>query len=194
MIKKLLHITACLFLTTLFIISCKKEFSFEGTRPYVPAPVDTIKPILPPAPWICPSCIGKDVQIEKKWSLFIDGAFFCGDVDTAIVIAPDRSGFTFFGPSSCSVDSGLVFTVFLNGEFLNKDIRNLVTQNVSFFYYDKIGQTIAYASRRDIPFSFAIESYVHQTRTATGNFSGPVTKANGAIGYINSGKFKIQLK
>jgi hypothetical protein len=193
MIKKLLHITACIFVTALFIISCKKEHSFEGTRPYVPAPIDTTKPILPPAPWICPACIGKDVQIEDKWSFFIDGSFLCGDIDTAIVIAPDRSGFTFFGPSSCSVDSGMVFTVFLNGEALNKDLRNFTTQNIAFYYYDNVGQTLAYISKRNIPFSFTIESYAHQTRTAIGNFSGPVIKANGVPGYISSGKFKVKL-
>jgi hypothetical protein len=131
MIKKLLHITTCFSLLLSFLVSCKKEYSFEGTRPYVRA--DTVKPILPPVPWICPACIGKDAQIDKKWSFYIDGSFLCGDIDTAIVIAPERNGFTFFGPSSCSLDSGMVFTVFLDGEILNKDIRNVTTQNIAFF-------------------------------------------------------------
>jgi hypothetical protein len=191
MIKKLLHITACLFLTALFIISCKKEYSFEGSRPYIRA--DTIKPILPPVPWICLSCIGKDAQIEDKWSFYNDGSFLCGDIDTAIVITPERNGFTFFGPSSCSADSGMVFTVFLNGEVLNKDLRNLTTQNIAFYYYDNIGHTFPYASRRNNPFTFTIESYIHQTHVAIGTFSGPVIKPNGTGSVISSGKFKVKL-
>ncbi len=160
----------------------------------MPAPVDTIKPILPPSPWICPACIGEDVQIEDKWSFYIDGSFLCGDIDTAIVITPERNGFTFFGPSSCSSDSGMVFTVFLNGELLNKDIYNFTTQNIAFYYYDNIGQTLAYTSKRSIPFSFTIESYVHQTHVAIGTFSGPVVKPNGVAVTVTSGKFKVKLK
>jgi hypothetical protein len=189
MIKKLLHITACLFLTGFFIMSCKKEYSFEGSRPPVLLLPDTIKPILPSAPWICPTCIGKDVQLNKKWSFYIDSSFFCGDIDTAIV-APSRNGFTFFGPYSCSVDSGMVFSVFLNNEVLNKDLSNVTTRTVSFYYYDNIGYTFPYFSSRSNPFTFTIERYVHQTRTATGYFSGLIVRPNGVSSKLHSENLK----
>lgn len=192
MIKKLLHITTGLFLTGLFIISCKKEYSFEGSRPFVPTPVDTIKPILQPSSWVCPACIGKDAQLDKKWSFYIDSSFFCGDIDTAIVM-PGRNSFTFFGPYSCSIDSGMVFSVSLNNEILNKNLYNVTTQKVSFYYYDNIKLTFPYYTRRGNPFTFTIESYIHQTRTATGYFSGIVGKPNGTNSKLSSGKFKIQL-
>jgi hypothetical protein len=91
---------------------CKKEYSCEAcNRINLP---DTNTTNNNPQPYICPSCIGADDFIENRWSLSNGGDFYCGIIDTAIA-APARNGFTFYGPSLCSTDSGLVMTINTEG-------------------------------------------------------------------------------
>jgi len=186
--EKILHILAVsLLLLLIFNSGCAKEYSYEGGNVIT----DTVNPPNPVA-WVCPDCIGKDTQIESKWSFHNDNFFYCGTIDTAIV-NPERTGFTFFGPSSCSIDSGMVITVYLDGYVLNKDINNITTQKAGFYYYDNVTPTIMLITRQAIPFTVTIDSYIHQTRMATGTFGGTVYRTNGASSYISSGKFKVKL-
>lgn len=172
-----------------FIIeSCEKEYSYEGG--IVPASIDTNTNITTP-PYICASCIGADDFIEGKWSFYNGGNFFCGIIDTAIA-APQRNGFTFFGPSACSADSGLVLTISTEPEILNQDIFNSSTIKVGMYYYDNAGQTYPFMTRPGFNFSLTIVSYIHQNRIMTGNFSGFVFKPNGQQTSL-SGKFKLKI-
>jgi hypothetical protein len=173
-------------------IGCAKEYSFEGT---VAPPVRTDTTIItpPPPPYFCQSCVGKDAYEENRWSFYEGNIFYCGIIDTAIV-APLRGGFTFFGPSACSPDSGSVYTVsFENGLRLDRDMTNISTPRGSFYYYDNPGQTFLYMNISNIPFTFVIQTYDHQTKMATGTFSGSVRNAAGTGRNISGGKFKVRL-
>ena len=179
------------FVPLLFIIhsGCVKVYSYEGR--YSVIVTDTIKPG-DTAPWICPACIGRDTLQESKWSFHNWNVFLCGSIDTAIV-NPERTAFTFFGPSACSVDTGIIISAFLEGIVLNKDLYNFTSQHGAFYYYDNVRQTTIFISRQTNPFSVTIDSYIHQTRMATGTFNGPVFRTNGGASYVFSGKFKVKL-
>src|SRR6266487_2054254 len=115
-----------------FNLSCAKEYSFEGADTL--AVNDTI--IVPPAHlWICPACIGQDKQIEAKWSFHNDSSFSCGMIDTAIV-NQERTAFTFFGPSACSKDTGMIIDVFLGGGAMDRDLYNVTSKEGGSYYYD----------------------------------------------------------
>ena len=50
-----------------------------------------------------------------------------------------KTDFTFFGPSACSVDTGIVVSVYLPVA-LDRDQFNLTTQQTAFYYYDHMLQ------------------------------------------------------
>lgn len=184
MIKSCVHI---IFLVAIITVSCKKEYSYEGGDPVV---IDTTVNNIP-APYICSSCIGADDYIEGKWSFYHGGNFYCGMIDTAIA-TPARDGFTFFGPSSCSPDSGLVMTINIEPTILNQDVFNSTTIKVGMYYYDNVGQTYPFMTRPGFNFSLTIKSYIHQTRIMNGNFNGFAFKPNGEQVSL-SGKFKLKI-
>jgi hypothetical protein len=122
----------------------------------------------------------------------MENTIACGKLDTAIVIN-NRTVFTFFGPSSCSIDTGIVVTVYLQNDTLNRDIPYLYTNKVSFFYYDRVTPSYILISQVYSPFSLILENYDHQTRLATGSFSGTALAPDNHFVNISSGKFKVKL-
>ncbi|TMI62512.1 MAG: hypothetical protein E6H07_13925 [Bacteroidetes bacterium] len=166
---------------------CIKEYSVEGVPPVI---IDTIQP--PVAIYVCPSCPGNETFIENKWSMRDDTLLRCGIIDTAIV-APDRTGFTFYGPSACSADTGIVMTIIFDTIHLNRDLTNITSRFAAFYYYDNVGQTYIYMSKQQNPFTVIIDSYNHQTRLASGTFSGFGYRTPGGGSAIRSGKFKMKL-
>jgi hypothetical protein len=187
MIKRITNITS--LFVVLFFFSCEKEYSYEGGN--ILPERDSIIINSTPQPYVCSSCAGADNYTEGKWSFYNNDTFYCGIVDTAIA-APDRNGFTFFGPSSCSVDSGLVLTISIEPNFLTKDFFNLTTNRVGLYYYDNIGQTHPFVTQPAFTFSFIIDSYLHQTKMMTGRFSGMVFTPNGDATTL-FGKYKVKL-
>ena len=187
MIKSSINII--LLTIVLILLSCEKEYSYEGG--ITPIIIDTGTIHISPKPFVCASCIGADNYTEGKWSFYNADTFYCGIIDTAIA-TPDRNGFTFFGPSSCSIDSGLVLTINIEPNFLTHDLFNTTTNRAGLYYYDNIGQTHPFVTHAGIPFSFTIESYIHQTRMMTGRFSGTVFKPNGEPATLN-GKYKVKM-
>jgi hypothetical protein len=190
MLRNILNkILLLLFSFIPFFTSCEKEYSYEGG----PTPIVLNPPgSSTPAAWSCPACKDKDVYEELKWSFFNNTSFYCGIIDTAIA-TPERNGFTFFGPSSCSADSGMVITVYLQPVVLNRDLYNITTAKVGFYYYDNAGQTHPFITRTDFPFSLTIESYIHQAKLMTGRFGGTVFRPNGEATILSSGKFKVRI-
>jgi hypothetical protein len=168
---------------------CRKEYSYEGGD-MAPVINDTVVNNTT-QPYMCPGCVGADDYIDGKWSFYNGSNFFCGIVDTAIA-APARDGFTFFGPSTCSADSGLVMTINIEPTILNKDVFNSTTIKAGMYYYDNAAQTYPFMTQPGLYFSLTIESYIHQTRIMTGKFSGYVFRANGQQTNL-SGKFKIKV-
>ena len=178
------------FVSFLFLIAgCKKEYSCEacGTTTIMDTTTHNT-----PLPYICPGCIGGDDFIENKWSLSSGSSFYCGRIDTAIA-APARNGFTFFGPSSCSIDSGLVLTISTEPVILDKDVFNSTTTRVGMYYYDNVAQTYPFMTQPGFQFSVTIESYIYQTKMMTGKFNGIVVKPNGGQTNVQ-GKFKMKIR
>ncbi len=198
-IQKLLNITWIVFIFYLPVAGlsgCAKEYSYEGGPT-----IDTLIHIdtIPVAdthsasvfgfPY-CEGCRNKDDFIAFTWNFKTDTSLLCGGVTNA-VITPERTGFTFFGPSTCSADTGLVMTVFLNGGALNRDQTNITTNLVTFQYYDNTTFTDIFNSGlRTI--SFTIDSYIHSTGIAKGRFRGSVRAKNNNVVEIKDGKFVIQ--
>ena len=183
--------TIRLFIFLLFlvcsVIACQRELYFD-TSPSTPAvgtPPSSAEHQLP----FCINCIGNDFFEENKWNMKADTTLLCGDIDTAI-INHTRDAFTFFGPSACSGDTGLVITAFLTPFSLARDTTNMHLDKVSFHYYEPGGYI--FLSRTSSPFSLTILTYDHQSRLATGSFEGYAYRQNGLTSYINSGKFKVK--
>lgn len=183
----------------LYISSCEKEYSYEGgnTAPVVVIPVDTTDSVDtvvfdPGALPNCPFCLDViDVQISS-WSFKTGNSLLCGEVDTAFVLNLERSSFTFFGPSFCGADTGLIFTVSLGTVGLNGDLENLVAANAIFYYYHT-NQPYVLLSHADQPFSLTITNYSHTTKIATGTFSGTGFRADGRAVNVSNGKFKFKI-
>lgn len=180
-----LHTIAAIFVLLFLIASCIKDYSYEKKNV-------AIIPVKPkPTIHTCTECIGKDSQMLSRWSFYNDTTFYCGEIDTAIVL--DKTGFTFYGPSSCSLDSGLVILVRLGSITLDHDLYNTSFPNTSFYYYDRIGSTFVFTTHYGTTFDLTIESYIHQTRMATGSFNGFAYRPDGTLASIQSGKFKVRL-
>ncbi len=173
---------------------CAKEYSFEGANT---RPRDTVivPPPPPPAASELPHCSSCDhlttpVQLNH-WSLKAQQAQACGTIDTAIITL-ERTSFTFFGPSSCSRDTGMVITAYLN-DSLDRDKTNIQVDRVAFYYYDRVTPSYIYITYPTTPFYVHIDTYNHQTKIATGTFGGSGVKVNGSNTVISEGKFSIKL-
>jgi hypothetical protein len=172
--------------------ACSKEYSFEGGG--TPA-IDTLPP--PPVPKpelpVCPACANYTDPVNlNQWTFNVKQSKACGTTDTAIINL-ERTAFTFFGPSTCSADTGLVMTVYLENESLNRDITNLTINRVAFYYYDRVTPSYIYMSNHNSPFTVHVDSYQHQTKILTGTFTGNTLKADNSPASITSGKFKVKL-
>ncbi|MBC7874608.1 MAG: hypothetical protein H7Y01_11455 [Ferruginibacter sp.] len=177
-------------LLLLMVMSCEKEYSYEGGN--IRTPTDTVHvPVIINDFPVCQACIINTTTELSRWSFESGNSKLCGEADTAI-INPDRNAFTFFGPSSCSRDTGMVITVYLDTEMLNRDRTNLMVKG-AFYYYDRITPSYIFMSLSVNSFSVTINSYSHQTRIATGTFQGSVFRSNGTPASITAGKFKVKL-
>src|SRR3954466_10613886 len=145
-LSKLLYVL--LLFTGLLFLSiqqwgCSKEFSYEGSDTTViidTATTDTTSsndsiPI--PQPIIyCPLCHEGDNMTVGSWNFKNNQSYFCGTTTDAGFIS--NTTFTFFGPSSCSIDSGIVITAYLPIPF-DEDKFNITTNTVAFYYYNHKG-------------------------------------------------------
>ena len=171
---------------------CKKEYSCEGGCKVV---IQRDSVIIPPISSTfpgCSSCKVADELVLSKWNFKTGNTFVCGSVDNAGFIGEGKA-FTFFGPSACSIDSGVVFTVYLPA-ILDHDVYNETINNVAFYYYDHHATKDIFISMSPKPFTVNIQSFISSTRIMTGSFNGTVFKPNGDTSVISDGKFKIKLK
>jgi hypothetical protein len=90
---------------------CAKEYSFEGMA--VDSALVTVPDTIVSAPFIpsCVACQSINMLPDSTWIFQVDGSVLCGTAEKAL-IAIERTAFTFFGPSSCSPDSGFIISVF----------------------------------------------------------------------------------
>jgi hypothetical protein len=188
----MLKLVCILFLLTLLMNGCDKEYSYEGGE--INVRVDTVRgPVVINADPVCPSCVSNTSVDLSEWSFKCGNWLLCGEADTAI-ISPERTAFTFFGPSACSADTGMIISVYLEpAQRLDRDRNNITTNRNAFYCYDNVTPSYIFSSQSNVPFQVTIESYVHVTRIATGTFQGNVKLANGGSANISSGKFKLKL-
>jgi hypothetical protein len=139
----------------------------------------------------CSTCKVTNNLLLSTWNFKIGNTYLCGSVDAAGTLG-EKTTFTFFGPSACSKDTGLVMTVYLSTE-LDVDKYNITTTKVAFFYYDHFGTKDIFISQPGLVFSVTIESFIYATRIVTGTFNGTVLKPNGEMAIISEGKFKVKL-
>jgi len=176
----------------LFMASCRKEYSFEGN---MTPPVDTTgTPASPPVTYnfsLCSICATSATTELSSWSFKMENILACGKADTAIMLG-NRTAFTFFGPSLCSNDTGMVITVYLR-DTLNKNLSYISADKAAFYYYDHVTPSYIMMSQAYAPFSVTIQNYDHQTKIATGTFEGVALRSDGHWVSINSGKFKMKL-
>lgn len=184
-------LAAFLFAAVLLWASCKKDYSYEGGNPPVVPP----PPVPVPAPPgvakypYCASCAGKDGMVMGRWSFKVDTTLFCGRITDAVV-SPEKTGFTFFGPSECSEDTGLIMTAFLPVP-LTVNRTNVVTQRAALQYYDRTTFIDVFAARTASGMTLNLDSYEHTARTASGRFSGYVYTKGGELVQVKEGKFVI---
>ena len=179
-------------LQTLLQTGCKKEYSYEGGD--ITIQKDSI--LQPPLPVKgfpgCSSCRVTDELVLGKWNFKTGNTFVCGSVDAA-GIDYEKTAFTFFGPSKCSIDTGLVMTIYLSAP-LNGDKFDITTTKAAFFYYDHHATKDIFISQPATLFSVTIQSFIYATGILTGSFNGTVFTPNGSMVSVSEGKFKIKLR
>lgn len=164
---------------------CAKDYSYEAK------PVDSVLvPVVQPVVTNCQPCTA-NVLPDSSWRFMAEGRYYCGKAEKTVV-APERTAFTFFGPSACSLDSGFVATVYINNEALLADKLNL-SARLDCYYYDKVGPSNVYMSIQGEPMQLTIASYNRQTGLAAGTFRGLVKTPNGLRKEISNGAFRIHL-
>jgi|SRR5665213_91881 len=176
---------------------CYKEYSIES--------IDTARVLrdsltTSPGPVVikefpaCASCNPSIAVNVGHWSFNAGNSFLCGGVtNSGFIGGYSKTDFTLFGPSTCSIDTGLVISVYLPVA-LDKDQFNLTTFQTAFYYYDHHAPKDIFISMPGEPFSVNVQSFYVATGVVTGTFSGTVSKANGDTAVITNGKFKVTLK
>lgn len=192
------HLLALAFFLSILMLQntgCYKEYSFEGR--------DTariVRDTASPAPVVvkefptCSLCNPSNDLSVGQWNFRTGNSFLCGGVtNSGFIGGYSKKDFTLFGPSACSVDTGLVISAYLS-EPLDRDRFNLTTDQTAFYYYDDHAVKDILISLLPAPFSVTVQSFIYATGIATGTFSGTVYKANGDTAIITDGKFKVKLK
>lgn len=179
------------------MVSCEKEYSYENGSAIV-VPVDSTDTVAAPDTFVtgtlqnCTACTASSGIATGTWSFKTGVATICGEVDTAFTLNHERDVLTFFGPSFCGSDSGLIFTVNLSTGLT----RNLVNIPATFtaYYYYRTGHPNILLSYASQPFNMLFSSYDHATHIANGTFSGTAYSQNGTAVNISGGKFSFVIR
>ncbi len=188
------YLVVVVLLSILTWIACTKEYSYEGgLNPGNDNDTIQIPPTTPPVSELsmCLSCIGQDKYEENRWSFTAGNAFACGIMDTALVNS-ERTAFTFFGPSSCSDDTSMVVTAYLDSDTLNHNISGMMIDKI-IFRYTKIGlPDFLLTTKQGTPFTLTISQYDHTSKMAIGTYQGHAYLPDGSTMMV-SGKFMVKL-
>lgn len=169
----------------------KEEYSYEGgLLPPVDSTTDTTTQNIPP-PFItaCKECSPGGPAQYMQWHFLCEASALCGPV-TKAVMSPDKNAITFFGPSTCSVDTGLIMSAFFD-EPLNSDRSNVKAARAVLQYYIKNAADNVFQSEPPHPFTLTIDQYTLNTRIAMGHFDGFAYTPAGKQVAVNSGTFYI---
>ena len=175
-------------------MSCIKEYSYEGgfrqiIHDSIPAH-DTI-----PESTHLPSCSQcKDLEIvQGTWNFKFDTSIMCGKITDAIK-SPDGNGFTFFGPSTCSRDTGIILTVFARNQSLDVNFSDVTFTDVIFEYYDNKNQRDIFMWEKKDVFMLTVKTYDVATRLMTGTFRGYVSTWDNLQQEVTAGNFFIKFR
>jgi hypothetical protein len=172
--------------------SClKEEYSYEGG----PAPpvdstnttvtIDTTQATTTVLK--CMLCQPSPVVQHMQWHFMYNGvSALCGAV-TKAVLSPEKNAMTFFGPSACSIDTGLIMTVFFD-TLLDQDRENVPAARAVLQYYNKNSADDVF---RASYINFVIDQFMQATKTATGHFSAHAFTPSGTRVSVESGTFNI---
>jgi hypothetical protein len=179
----------CVGLWALCLAGCTKEYSYEGgSIPVIPVISDSVTKILVPS---CQRCDSLLATAAFYWYFEIGTSRLCG-VATKGIMTTSRTGFTFFGPSACSADSGLIVEAFFEPNDFTADRQNLATNSAGFFYYDNLTNGFAMRSQQPYRINVFFKQYNHATRVGNGSFSGFAFNTKGDSALIRNGVFRVQ--
>jgi len=175
---------------------CYKDYSFEGIDSarvqkdsVNPAPVAIVREFPE-----CSYCSSENTLSVGQWSFNAGNSYLCGSTtNSGFFSGYTKMDFTFFGPSACSVDTGLVVSAYMAVP-LDQDLFNITSSSAAFYYYDHHAPKDIFIGLPPEPFSVTVDSYIYQTGIVTGSFKGTVYKANGDTALITGGRFKVKLK
>ena len=180
---------------------CAKEYSYEGgdttaiITPIIPAK-DSI-PLLTDTTNdfpLCKMCDAAAPLTLGTWNFRKGKSYLCGSVSNSGFFSGNtKMNFTFFGPSSCSVDTGIVMSVFLPVP-LDQDRSNIKAMRTAFYFYDNTAPKDIFITQPEKDFTLMLQSFDLATGIATGIFSGTVFKANGDTAFIAAGRYKVLIK
>jgi hypothetical protein len=196
--KKLYYFFILFFILPLLLVhntGCYKEYSFEGINSarinkdtVSPEPIVIVKEFHD-----CSLCHIQNNLSVGQWNFIVGNSFLCGSVtNSGFFSGYSKMDITFFGPSACSVDTGLVVSAYFSVP-LDQDRYNLTTSSAAFYYYDHNATKDILISLPPGLFSVTIESFIYTTGIATGTFQGIVYKANADTAIVTDGKFKVKL-
>ncbi len=203
-ISKLYYFIAFFFLLPALLVQnsgCEKEYSYEGgdtaaiINPVapLPGPVAVTTDTTNEFP-VCPLCDSTKDPAPGTWSFNRGKSYLCGGVTTSGFFGGyTKTDITFFGPSACSNDTGLVMSVYLPVP-LDRDRDNITAERVAFYYYDNNSSTDILISKSEEAFTLTLQSFTLSTGIAVGTFSGTVFKANGDTAFVANGKYKVLIK
>ena len=96
---------------------------------------------------------------------------------------------TFFGPSACTIDTGLIMTAFFD-TLLDQDRENVRASRAVIQYYIKNSADDVFRSR-EFDLTLIIDKFVKETKLATGHFSGAAFTPSNLRILVESGTFNI---
>ena len=171
---------------------CQKDYSFEGgNNPYFNRDsVAAAPPVVHEFP-ICALCDSTSPLTIGSWNFTAGNSFLCGTTTKSGFVG-GTTFFTFFGPSRCSIDTGLVVSIYLPVK-MDHDMSDLVTNRVALYYYDHNAPKDIFISDLSLPITATISSYILSTGICTGTFNGTVFRSNGDTTHITNGHFKVRL-
>jgi len=170
---------------------CAKEYSFEGAQvdTLSRSGGDTVVSQVPPAISLCSLCNPSDPITLGHWSFKTGNVYQCGTfTNSGFFSGFEKTNFTFFGPSACSIDTGIVVSVYLPVA-LDQDQFNIKTDQAAFYYYDHTATDDILQSRHTAIFSVTVQSFFESTGIATGTFSGTVYTPSGDSAHVTEGRF-----
>ena len=123
------------------------------------------------------------------WQFMTGPSAMCGPVTNAL-LSRDKKALTFFGPSACTIDTGLIMTAFFDTP-LDGDRAEVVATRAVLQYYNKNAAEDVFRSDPNHRFTFIIIQYTEATQTATGQFRGYAYTPNSTAILVESGTFNI---